>query len=376
MYHLAANVSGHPPQALWWVKDTAILPEPLCRLLDQAGWEYKRTDHPNNLPGNLDSTTLDMVLDVSHDTRIAEHFAQLSQQRPVSERPLLVVVGDYLNPDDEYSSADLIITPHPSSIEAQAFNTLLRIRADNQHLRNRLNLHAETEKGIEQLKNAIVRNVAHELRTPLLQIKGAITLLRDDRQDQFERLIDLAQVATSRLELSVHNITLLNKLINDSLEQPEFAAFQPAEAAESAVRQIRRMWQHRDGIQHLQVTIQPGLTGVMGDRHLITIALQQLLDNAHKFGEHRPIDLLVQPVEEGVRFQICDQGIGIDSDQHERIFDWFYQVDGSSTRSYGGIGAGLAIVSFILARHQVEITVDSAIGKGSCFGFTLPLAGV
>lgn len=375
MHHLAATNHDFLCQALWCVKDSATLPDAICRLLDQAGWQYKRTEPSANLTDILISASFDMVLDASHDIAIANQFAQLSQQRPVSERPLLVIVDNKSHIDYKNLTADWIIPPHPSIVEAQVFNTLLHIRANNQHLRHRLHIQAETEEGIEKLKNAIVRNVAHELRTPLLQIKGAITLLRDDRQDQFERLIDLAQVATSRLELSVHNITLLNKLINDSLDQPDFVPFHPGEAAESAVRQVRRMWQHRDGIQHLQVTIQHALPVAKGDRHLITIALQQLLDNALKFGEQRPINLLVYPVEEGVRFQICDQGIGIDPAQHERIFDWFYQVDASSTRSYGGIGAGLAIVRFILDRHHVEITVDSAIGKGSCFGFTLPLAG-
>ncbi len=374
MRHPATDTSELPCQALWWAEDAAMLPESLSHLLDQAGWQYTCTANPASLPADLSSAKLDMLLDMTHDTHMIGLFARLSEQLPLAERPLLVYVASAHHHDYKNSPADLVISSQPTRIETQVFNTLLRIRAENRSLRNRLQVQIETEKGIEQLKNAIVRNVAHELRTPLLQVKGAITLLRDDRHDQFERLIDLAQVATSRLELSVHNITLLNKLINDSLDQPEFAPFHPGEAAESAARHIRRLWQHRDGIQHLYIKIEPDLPSVMGDRHLITIALQQLLDNALKFGEMHPIILSVTHTQNGVHFQICDKGIGIDPSQHDLIFDWFYQVDSSSTRNYGGIGAGLAIVQFIMERHHVMMAVKSTLGKGSCFEFTLALA--
>lgn len=374
MRYPTANTTELPCQALWWAKDAAILPEPLSHLLDKAGWQYTCTADPANLPDELSSAKLDMLLDLTHDPHMAALFARLSDQKPLAERPLLVYVTENSHNDYKNSPADLVISSQPNHIETQVFNTMLSIRTENRSLRNRLQVQIETAKGIEQLKNAIVRNVAHELRTPLLQVKGAITLLRDDRHDQFERLIDLAQVATSRLELSVHNITLLNKLINDSLDQPEFAPFHPGEAAESAVRHIRRLWQHREGIQYLFIKIEPNLPSVIGDRHLITIALQQLLDNALKFGEMRPIILSVTPIQNGVHFQICDEGIGIDPSQHDLIFDWFYQVDSSSTRNYGGIGAGLAIVQFIMERHHVEMAVKSTLGKGSCFEFTLALA--
>jgi signal transduction histidine kinase len=375
----SVNDAAPACRALWWVADSASLPELWCKWLAIWGWEYTSTSSPEALQGIFIRQPPDMLLYLDEEIPpldiIALPFGNTGQDS-LAQRPLFIQITSNPPPDTRPDyHADLVLPVSPQTMDIQAFKTVLNLRAEAKALRARLQNDAETTIGIERLKNAIVRNVAHELRTPLLQIKSAITLLRDDRQDQFDRLIDLAQVATSRLELSVANITLLNKLINDSLNPPEFAPFQPGEAAESAIRHVRRMWQHREALQQIALEIGPNLPPVMGDRHLITIALQQLLDNALKFGEQRPIVLRVRQTEEMIFFQICDQGIGIESNQHDLIFDWFYQVDGSSTRSYGGIGAGLAIVRFILERHGVTIELESAVGKGSCFGFRLPLAG-
>jgi signal transduction histidine kinase len=353
---------------VWFAPASAPLPEPIAAILREAGWQQEPIMDADTLRQQMEQAFPDVIItNSSDDPSLADWIEQFPD-----ERPLLVWV-QARDSDASNLPIDLTLQPQPSSTELHALRTLLRLRQDNVQLQQRLQAQTEAKLGFDRLKNAIVRNVAHELRTPLLQIKTAVKLMREDRQDQFDKLIDLAQVATSRLELSVRNITLLNKLINESLDQPEFAPFHADETAESATRHIRRVWQHQAGLEHLHVDIRPGLPLVMGDRHLISIAIQQLLDNALKFGEQRPILFSVSPGGAGgVRFLVQDEGIGIDPSQHERIFDWFYQVDTSSTRSYGGIGAGLAIVYFILERHQSQVVVESAIGAGSRFYFDLP----
>jgi signal transduction histidine kinase len=84
----------------------------------------------------------------------------------------------------------------------------------------------------------------------------------------------------------------------------------------------------------------------------------------------------VRALQEGdsVVLQVADTGIGIPPDQHERIFDRFYQVDGSSSRRYGGMGLGLALVKEVAEAHGGTVSVESVEGKGSTITITLPVS--
>ena len=107
------------------------------------------------------------------------------------------------------------------------------------------------------------------------------------------------------------------------------------------------------------------------DKQRLTIAIQLLLDNALKFSREK---VTVELADNGqaVSIRIRDHGIGISEDQMTHIFEAFYQIDGSSTRRFGGMGIGLAIVRLILDQHCTTIRVESKLGKGSTFAFDLP----
>jgi signal transduction histidine kinase len=119
-----------------------------------------------------------------------------------------------------------------------------------------------------------------------------------------------------------------------------------------------------------------GLPPVWGDPGRIAQVLENLVTNAVKFtpagGEIR---VRLSRCGEEAEVAVADRGIGIPAAARARIFERFYQVDTSSTRAYGGMGLGLAIVREILAAHGREIRVESEEGKGTTFRFTLPLAG-
>ena len=101
----------------------------------------------------------------------------------------------------------------------------------------------------------------------------------------------------------------------------------------------------------------------------------QLLDNAIKFTERGgKVILSAHQEETGVTVCVSDTGIGIPARELETIFEPFYQLDGSTTRRHGGTGLGLALVSRITEAHGALIRVDSKVGEGSSFEFTLPLA--
>jgi signal transduction histidine kinase len=115
---------------------------------------------------------------------------------------------------------------------------------------------------------------------------------------------------------------------------------------------------------------------VWGDRLRLDQIFDNLIGNAIKFTPQPGCTITVRLRNEGdyVRAEVIDQGIGIAPDQQTKIFDRFYQVDGSTTRRFGGTGLGLAIVKEIVDTHGGTISVKSELGVGSTFSFTVPVA--
>jgi two-component system sensor histidine kinase VicK len=112
---------------------------------------------------------------------------------------------------------------------------------------------------------------------------------------------------------------------------------------------------------------------IHGDRGKLTQVLDNLLGNAIKFSPNGgTITVRAYPAGKEVQIDVIDQGIGIPADKLEKIFERFYQVDGSSKRRFPGTGLGLAIVRRIVEGHNGKIWVESEEGKGSTFSFTVP----
>lgn len=244
-----------------------------------------------------------------------------------------------------------------------------KLKEENHQLKNQLQNHEKSSGDINFLKNAIVWNVAHELRTPLLQVKSAVALLAEDVGNNAV-LVELAMGATTRLETVVRDITLLNELVNESLETRAFEPVLLHEVIDSAIRNLRRSWQHKNEVDRIKVRIPDRLPPAYGDKQRLAIALQLLMDNALKFSKGQ-VEVSAKQVNDKMRVTIRDRGIGIPKDKVEKIYDTFYQVDSSITKRYGGMGIGLAIVRFILERHKAEVTVETEEGKGSAFSFEL-----
>jgi len=301
---------------------------------------------------------------------------------------LLVLITDDVNglSDGDLARADLVLPPDPLYIDHQlrAFlNLHTRYRAiaqQQQHtraeiealqrdlaaLKAQVRAQKRATDEIEVLKNAIVRNVSHELKTPLLHLKSAVSLIAEDTEDG--TLTNYALNATARLEALIRNITMLGQSLD----------FSPAptvigDAIESAKRNLSRAWQSKDEADRIKVDVPRNLPPVMADRQGLSVALQLLIDNALKFSEG-VVTVRVRREDDTAYISIHDEGIGIDEQAIKTIFEAFFQIDSSSTRRYGGAGIGLALVKLILDRHGSEIEVTSHPGEGSTFGFRLELA--
>lgn len=315
-----------------------------------------------------------------------ELYDAICQRIEAENRPLLILVCDVLPTRVPDTSNQILIVPPSFDYFEYQLQAFLNLRAANRHLRaansalreenHRLRDDVDHEKSrndeINLLKNAIVRNVSHELRTPLLQIKSAVSLLAED-VGRDNKLIDYATGATARLEAGVRNVTLLNELLNESMEIHTPGPVLVSEIVDYAIRNLRRSWEHKDQIERIRVQLEPQLRPVQADKQGLAIVIQLLLDNALKFSQ-QGVEVRAYRQENRVFLTIKDFGIGIADDKLDRIFESFYQIDNSTTRRYSGMGIGLAIVRFILERHQTKVTVDSQEGVGSTFTFSLPVA--
>ena len=230
-------------------------------------------------------------------------------------------------------------------------------------------------KQVDRLRRELIANVSHDLRSPLASIQGYLetiqfkeeekTLSDDDRS----RYYDIVIRNTKKLGNLISELFELSKLDAKNV-QPDLEPVSIAELAQDVVMQFQPQANAKKIILQANLPEEP-LKLVNADIALMERAISNLIDNAIK---NTPEGGMVNltPANEGDRVivKITDTGVGISEDQIARIFDRFYQVDGS--RSPGnGAGLGLSIAQKILELHGAKLSVQSALNKGTTFSFSL-----
>lgn len=244
-----------------------------------------------------------------------------------------------------------------------------------QQARQRAEEAYENLRRLDAMKSQFIQNVSHELRTPLAIVKGYLDLVLDTSfgftlEPNMEQALKAMQTHTNRLATLVESITTLENVEAGQLElhpQPILPVFL---RAIKAVRQKAERYQ-----LELVVDLDPQLPQVNLDPQQMGLALWHLLDNAIKFNRPKGhIWIQAWAENDEVFCSIRDEGIGIPPEEHRRIFERFYQVDGSTKRRYEGMGLGLSIAREVLEKHGGRIWVDSAgLNTGATFTIALPI---
>lgn len=227
-------------------------------------------------------------------------------------------------------------------------------------------------KRIQQMKDEFISVVSHELRTPLTSINGALGLLAGgvlkDQPDKADRMIEVAAMDTSRLM----------RLVNDMLDLERIHAGR-VELVMAPVQGLTLIERAKDAMQALadEANVLLACEGqpisLVADEDRLLQVLTNLVGNAVKFSEPgAAVTLSVAPGPQGARFEVADQGRGIPHEMLHSVFERFQQVDMSDQRQKGGTGLGLAICKAIVESHGGRIWVESEIGSGSTFIFTIP----
>jgi PAS domain S-box-containing protein len=229
-------------------------------------------------------------------------------------------------------------------------------------------------RAIEQMKNEFISIVSHELRTPLASIRGSLGLLASDalKNDPgtAKHMLDIAAIETERLVRLVSDILDLERLESHNVLLDK----QWCDANTLLQQSVEVLQPLADEKQiALCVSASPVQLWAAPDRIIQTLV--NLLSNAIKFSPPCSRVLLSADLQSNhVLFQVQDQGRGIPVNNLETVFGRFQQVDASDSRNEGGTGLGLAICRNIVQQHNGQIWVESTVGQGSTFYFTIPIS--
>ena len=243
---------------------------------------------------------------------------------------------------------------------------------------------------MDKAKTMFLSSASHELRTPLTSIIGFLKLMERNFEKQFlPRLspdkelekaagqfmgnLTIVRNESDRLGLLVTDLLDLNKIESGGMQwrdQPTDAATLLKRAGDAIAAQMDEKPQIAFKLQYPLENLELNV-----DRDRIHQVLINLLTNAFKYTDEGEVELKAVRSKEGVKFMVCDTGRGIPPEDHDKVFDIFYQVQDENMRSSKmfGSGLGLAICREIVGHYSGKLYVESKVGQGSCFSVLLPL---
>ncbi|MEC4806146.1 MAG: ATP-binding protein [Jaaginema sp. PMC 1079.18] len=230
-------------------------------------------------------------------------------------------------------------------------------------------------KSLEHLKDEFLAAISHELRTPMTSIYGALRLLQSGSLGEFsaqaQQMLTIALRNTHHLRTIIENLLALQQL-ETLATQTDFVAANLAEIIARSQQNLQELIRKHNNTILVQLT-PPHLTLKTIPTYLEKV-IENLIENAIKFSpEAATIDIIVTvPTATEILVEIRDRGIGISADKLPHIFERFYQVDASNSRTAGGMGIGLALCDRLIGILGGRLWAESTPSQGSSFYFTLP----
>ena len=229
----------------------------------------------------------------------------------------------------------------------------------------------ETEKEKrEELRREFTSNISHELKTPLTSISGFAELIRSGiAGDNVQHFADNIYKEAQRLIILVNDIIKLSRLDGKAPEL-RFAPTDLLAAAEAVADRLSSVAERN----HITLSVSGTNETVTADKGLLDEIIFNLCDNAIKYGiSGGAVNITVEKrLDNRVQLSVSDNGIGIPADQLDRVFERFYRVDKSHSKSIGGTGLGLSIVKHGVACHNGEVALESTFGKGTTVKVIFP----
>lgn len=231
-------------------------------------------------------------------------------------------------------------------------------------------------KDMEAYRREFLGDVSHELKTPIFAIQGFIETLLDGALEDHKvnrKFLQKASKHAERLSNLVSDILVISHIESGQLSM-NFEKFTVYELLADLVDSLSYKFTRKGRDIHYEIVANGHeRTQVVADKQRVEQVLRNLIDNAVKYGDSKGnIKLILQNEADGkLLVKVQDNGPGIDPQHITRLFERFYRVDKSRSRNRGGTGLGLAICKHFIEAHKERIWVDSIVGEGSTFQFTL-----
>ncbi|MDD2586056.1 MAG: ATP-binding protein [Syntrophomonadaceae bacterium] len=229
-------------------------------------------------------------------------------------------------------------------------------------------------KRLEKVRKDFVANVSHELKTPVAAISGFAETLLDEGSENpnVEEFSSIIYQEAQRLKRLIERLLELS-----SIESGMSGVNQEKLDMSQLVSEAVAIVQKRNNVTNNNIMLEPIKKPVYvrcnGD--LIIQVLTNLLDNALNYSpEETMVKVVIEEQGEEIKVSVIDKGEGIPENEKERVFERFYRVDKARSRKTGGTGLGLAIVKHLVENHGGRVGVESTVGEGATFYFTLPKA--
>jgi two-component system phosphate regulon sensor histidine kinase PhoR len=243
-----------------------------------------------------------------------------------------------------------------------------------------LTLHDLTEvRRVERMRVDFVANASHELRTPLASLLGFIETLQGPARDDADariKFLGIMREQAQRMTRLVDDLLSLSR-IEQHLHLPPRTEVDLVAILRHIADSLTPLARENDVVLEVET---PPAVNVLGDRDELLRVIENLVENAIKYGATERDDAGGSRVQIGLcvmdqqcALSVCDHGPGIAPEHIPRLTERFYRVDARKSRAKGGTGLGLAIVKHIVARHRGRLAIESTPGRGSTFTVYLPL---
>jgi signal transduction histidine kinase len=231
-------------------------------------------------------------------------------------------------------------------------------------------VHASREQMLIQTRSDFLGHISHELKTPLTLMRlYAETLFTENdlSEDDRRACLRIVMREATRLNHLIDNLLQLSMIERAKIVYKMVEGDLGAVVAKTA--QVCVDWMKQQEIE-LKATIAPDLPPVIFDQERVVQALINLVENARKYGESKPIEMRLWAEGSSVILEVEDHGIGVEEDEQRKVFNQYYRA--TNVGSQRGSGLGLYLVSETMKAHKGEIELKSEVGKGSCFRLIFP----
>ena len=323
-----------------------------------------------------------LLLDQDGNVRLANRAAEVLLERDSAAGPLVTLIRD---PEVIDAVGATLADGEPRQVE-------FTLNHPRRRILNATVARLEPEAGpgpaliliedltvarrVDQMRVDFVANASHELRTPLSTLTGYIETLDGPASEDpsvRKRFLDIMHSQATRMARLVDDLMSLSRIELNEFEYPD----EPVDVrtlVQDQVEALQITARERLATFHIDLEAPDDRLVVVGDRDQLIQVVQNILDNAIKYGRAgEPIRISMGRMPAGeVTISVIDAGDGIAPEHVERLTERFYRVDRGRSRELGGTGLGLAIVKHIVNRHRGRLEIESTLGVGSTFTVVLP----